>query len=65
MNFIVFYYKRPIEIINKHDCYKKIVERRKQWIQKAYGMNNILKKYFKRKEIRCEIFLKVFGEFLI
>lgn len=52
------------KILTKHDQYKKIVEKRKQWIQKAYGMNCILKKYFRRKEIRCEIFMKVHEEFL-
>ena len=50
------------EIIRKHDQYKILAERRKQWIFKAWGMNSVLKKHFKRKEIRCEIFLKVFGE---
>ena len=54
--------KRVREIIRKHDQYKILAERRKQWIIKAWGLNNVLKKHFKRKEIRCEIFLKVFGE---
>jgi hypothetical protein len=50
--------------MRKQDQYKKLVEKRKQWIIKAWGMNNVLKKSIKRKEIRCEIFMKVFGEFL-
>lgn len=47
-----------------NERFKRIVKLRQKWIILAYGMNKSLKKGIRRKEIRSEIFMKVFGQFI-